>query len=210
MMGDETEREGAGLVWRPIVRLESGETTLGVLEPDDWRGLAPAEARERLWKAVMSFRLFDMKVLCPVLVPVDAATVPDERMRLPAMGDIGFLLPDPATLTAGVREALVGFFYDVPWCVPYGKSLADLREEERQVIRMVRIPREARTTLEAVRDIVTFIGNGGWVPIAWGVESEEEADALHAMGVNLGEGLVAPRPAAEAFPYGEVDDNPFA
>lgn len=209
-MGDEAEREGTGLVWRPIVRLDNGETTLGVLEPDCWRGLAPDEARQRLWKAVYSFRVFDMKVLCPILVPVDPEAGPDERMRLPPMGDVGFLLPDPATMTARVRETLVGFFYDVPWCVPYGKALADLPEEERQMIRMVRIPREARTTLEAVRDIVTFIQNGGWVPIGWGVESDEEADALHALGVNLGEGLAAPRPAAQAFPYGEVDDNPFA
>jgi hypothetical protein len=208
---DRQSREDAGLVWRPIIRLDNDETTLGVLEPDDkWAGFTPEEARDRLWKAILSFRLFDMKVLCPILVPVDAGTVPHENLRLPAMGDFGFLVPDPAALSQEVREALVEVFYDVPWCVPYGRALADLPEEERQMIRMVRIAPEDRTTREAVGEIVTFIGNGGWVPIAWGVRSDEEADALRELGVNLGEGLVAPRSAAEAFPWGEVDDNPFA
>lgn len=209
-MADDDTRKDTGLIWRPIVRLDSGETALGVMEPDNWRGVTPEEARVRLWQAVMSFRLLDMKVLCPILVPVGPEVAPDERMRLPDMGEIGFLLPDPATVGREVREALVEGFYDVPWCVPYGRALADLPEAERQMIRMVRIAREERTTRDAVREIANFIHNGGWVPIAWEVGSDEEADALHALGVNLGEGLVAPKPAAKVFPYGEVDDNPFA
>lgn len=100
--------------------------------------------------------------------------------------------------------------YDVPWCVPYDRSLGRLSEEERQRIEFVRIDREVRR--DRLDEALEYIDCGGWRPVAWDVADDVEADDLLARGVLLGHGpgVVPPMPAMEAFPWGEPNDDPFA
>lgn len=188
-------------------RLDTGDVVFGVLEPTEETVLTDEGGRGQV-RLVLSFRTVPKRIPYPILVPVHPDVPPHPNLRLPDAGEIGFLLPDPAALLAPVRDALAAMD-DVPWCVPYSDGLGELRAEERALVQFVRIPRDLRTSAEEVVRMAAFVRDGGWVPVAWNLANESEANALLQLGLIHGEGPAAPRPAHEAFSYGEVENEPF-
>jgi hypothetical protein len=199
------------VMWHPVARLGSLESVFGVLMPGPaWYEQTPRYQRPRgMVNLVLSYRLFERKITLPIFVPVEPDVPPAFDIRLAETGAVGFFLPDPHLLTDEVRDVIVPM-EDVPWCVPYSRTLGALSEDERQRIVFVRV--DAETRRDRLDEALQYIDYGGWHPVAWDVATEAEAEALLARGVVLGHGpgVVLPAPAHEVFPWGVPNDDPFA
>lgn len=196
-----------GLSWTRVYRMDWGDTVFGVLSPEDQR-LTGASRWEWLLKGALAFRLTARRITVPIAFEVDTDTPPPPNIRLPQTGDVMFLVPDPEALLPDVREALV-VMDDVPWCVDFSDKLTELPAEEQRRIAFVRILRDQRTRRDEVERMVKVIREGEWHPVAWAVQSDEEMSALIEMGVPIGEGPIPAVAAADEFPWGEANDNPF-
>ena len=211
MAEGELERTGQGdhhgFMWSAAHRIMGGDTIFGVLEPID--KLTGAARWDWLLKGTLAFRSAEMKVKVPIAFEVDAQTPPPYTIRLPATGDILFLVPDPKALSPAVRDVLLEEMYDVPWIVDYADDLDALPEQERSRIAFVRVRRDQRPSPAETARVLARVWSWRWTPVPWEVADEEEFGDLAFFGVKVCQGPEPARPAHEVFPWGEVNLNPF-